>query len=275
VTLRPALLLALAVLAGPPPVRADDPPPDRLEKKPKPDAPPAPKPDEKPADAKAKPEKPKPDDAAPDEDPEKIRERIAKNAQTAEERLKQKDPGEATRKLQDDVLKDIDRLLDLARRPPPPSQNSDQSQQPPPTGGQQPKGGQQPQGGQGRGQGQSQQQAGGSRRQRREQQRRQQEQQARGNGQQPSGGQPQPQPQPQPGQGRAPQGGFNREPLRATGRPEGMPDVVKDVWGHLPESLRQEVDHYYRDRFMPRYRELLQQYYSRLAEKNRRPGGEP
>ena len=72
-----------------------------------------------------------------------------------------------------------------------------------------------------------------------------------------------------------PQGGFNQEPLRATGRPEGMPDVVKDVWGHLPESLRQEVDHYYRDRFMPRYRELLQQYYSRLAEKNRRPGGEP
>ena len=29
------------------------------------------------------------------------------------------------------------------------------------------------------------------------------------------------------------------------------------------------LDHYYRDQFMPRYRELLQQYYSRLAERER------
>jgi hypothetical protein len=32
------------------------------------------------------------------------------------------------------------------------------------------------------------------------------------------------------------------------------------------------VDHYYRDQFMPRYRELLQQYYSRLAERERNRG---
>jgi hypothetical protein len=53
-----------------------------------------------------------------------------------------------------------------------------------------------------------------------------------------------------------------------------MSDVVKDIWGHLPETLRQEVDHYYRDQFMPRYRDLLQQYYSRLAERERTRGGD-
>ena len=53
------------------------------------------------------------------------------------------------------------------------------------------------------------------------------------------------------------------------GRPDKMADDVKDIWGHLPETLRQEVDHYYRDRFMPRYRDLLQEYYGRLAERDR------
>jgi len=56
----------------------------------------------------------------------------------------------------------------------------------------------------------------------------------------------------------------------ASGRPERFSDVARDVWGHLPETMRQEVDHYYRDRFMPRYRELLQQYYNRLAETERK-----
>ncbi len=40
---------------------------------------------------------------------------------------------------------------------------------------------------------------------------------------------------------------------------------------HLPETMRQEVDHYYREQFMPRYRELVRQYYNRLAEQPKRP----
>ncbi|MFL5331178.1 MAG: hypothetical protein ACJ8C4_19985 [Gemmataceae bacterium] len=59
-------------------------------------------------------------------------------------------------------------------------------------------------------------------------------------------------------------------PPERSGTPERLSDYSKDVWGHLPETLRQEVDHYYKDKFMPRYRELLQQYYSRLAESERR-----
>ena len=45
-----------------------------------------------------------------------------------------------------------------------------------------------------------------------------------------------------------------------------LPDVYKNVWGHLPEKARQEMDQYFREQFMPRYSDLLKQYYSSLAE---------
>ncbi|MBX7104681.1 MAG: hypothetical protein K1X57_11410 [Gemmataceae bacterium] len=53
------------------------------------------------------------------------------------------------------------------------------------------------------------------------------------------------------------------------GAPDTLGELSRDVWGHLPESLRQEVDHYYKERFMPRYQELIRQYYSKLAEAER------
>lgn len=42
-------------------------------------------------------------------------------------------------------------------------------------------------------------------------------------------------------------------------------EVAKEVWGHLPERLRQQMSQYYREEFMPRYAGLLKQYYSSLA----------
>ena len=46
-------------------------------------------------------------------------------------------------------------------------------------------------------------------------------------------------------------------------------DLYKDVWGHLPETLRQEMNQYSREQFMAKYNDLLKQYYSRIAEKGR------
>jgi hypothetical protein len=52
-----------------------------------------------------------------------------------------------------------------------------------------------------------------------------------------------------------------------------LPDeVAKEVWGHLPERLRQQMSQYYREEFMPRYAGLLKQYYSSLATT---PSGPP
>jgi hypothetical protein len=123
-------------------------------------------------------------------------------------------------------------------------------------------GGQQPQGG--RPQSQSSQ----SRRERREQRRKQMQQQARGGGQKP-----QSQSAPKSDGSRTPMGTNAGQPgmggMNSDRQPDHLSDVVKDFWGHLPETLRQEVDHYYRDRFMPRYRDLLQEYYGRIAEQDR------
>jgi hypothetical protein len=207
----------------------------------------------------AQPEPPKPPAQAkaanPDDDPAKLRERIAQDMQAAEKRLQANDPGPDTRQVQDRILNTIDKLLDLARNPPPPPPPSPMDNSPPPMGGQ-------PQGG-----AQSQPQGGGqSRRERRDQQRRQMEQQARG-GSAPTGPGGENQPQPTPGQGQMTGG---QQPTGSRGQADKLADVVKDFWGHLPETLRQEVDHYYRDQFMPRYRDLLQQYYSRLAERDRK-----
>ena len=45
-------------------------------------------------------------------DVQKTAERIAENAQKAGDRLKDKDPGEDTRKIQQEIIKDIDALLE-------------------------------------------------------------------------------------------------------------------------------------------------------------------
>ena len=47
-------------------------------------------------------------------------------------------------------------------------------------------------------------------------------------------------------------------------------DIYKDIWGHLPDKLRQEMDQYSREQFMAKYQDLLKQYYATIAEKGRR-----
>src|SRR5262249_38229817 len=51
-------------------------------------------------------------------------------------------------------------------------------------------------------------------------------------------------------------------------------DVVKEVWGNLPPRERQQLTQYYREQFMPRYSELIKNYFSSLAENSRRSSGE-
>ena len=43
---------------------------------------------------------------------------------------------------------------------------------------------------------------------------------------------------------------------------------TKQVWGHLPEKLRQQAMQSYKEQFMPRYNDLLKQYYSNIAERD-------
>ncbi|HZT80236.1 MAG TPA: hypothetical protein VFA26_08440 [Gemmataceae bacterium] len=211
-----------------------------------------------------------PDDGdMPEEDEKEILNRVGKNMRLSEDRLANKELGEGTRQVQDDIVKDLDKLIKLAQQPP---QGGEQDQQPQGGGGgggqqqQKQAGGQRKQGGQMRmrqGQGQGQQQASG-RRQRGQRGRGQQ--MARGNqgGQQGQGQQQEP----------AHMGGNNPGGGGNTGGqdPNKIADLYKDIWGHLPETMRAEMNAYGRERFMTKYEELIRRYYTTAAEKSRKKG---
>jgi hypothetical protein len=48
-------------------------------------------------------------------------------------------------------------------------------------------------------------------------------------------------------------------------------DSSKDVWGHLPDKLRQQMTQYYKEDVMPKYADLLRLYYSSFSEKGTMP----
>lgn len=233
----------------------------------------------------SQPPKTEPDPAKPDEmeDPAKVVERIQQTAEAVGDRLKDKDTGTDTRKQQEQLLKDIDSLL----KPPPPmngegggGSDKNMNDMPPPMGGGGMGGGMSPPMGGGGG-------GGGGGRQR-------QPRGSKGEGkpdQQPMGAggmnEPMPKPmgmgqgQPMPGQpmgagqqGQPAQpGGTNPGTGGGQKSPPALPldvPIAKEVWGHLPDKMRQEVSQYYREQYLPRYNELLKQYYTALAERERK-----
>jgi hypothetical protein len=53
--------------------------------------------------------------------------------------------------------------------------------------------------------------------------------------------------------------------------PDRNADLYKDIWGHLPEALRAEMNAYSNPQpFMNKYDELIKKYYTTIAEKGRR-----
>jgi hypothetical protein len=82
-------------------------------------------------------------------------------------------------------------------------------------------------------------------------------------------------------QGDQPQEGVNNGNSTNQGEKRGPNDPQKDqnadlyknVWGHLPETLRAEMNAYSNTKgFMPEYEALISKYYSNIAEQGRRKG---
>jgi hypothetical protein len=48
-------------------------------------------------------------------------------------------------------------------------------------------------------------------------------------------------------------------------------DLMRRIWGHLPDKLREEMQQSLREQFLPKYERLIEEYYKRLAEE--RPAG--
>ena len=81
------------------------------------------------------------------------------------------------------------------------------------------------------------------------------------------GGGQQGQKPPEPDQQNGNQGGGGG---KSEGPPSKLADMYKDVWGHLPESMRAEMNAYSREQFMAKYDDLIKQYYSTIAEQSRK-----
>jgi hypothetical protein len=229
------------------------------------------------------------------EDPAETVGKIIKNSKDVTDKLAKSDTSTGTRKTQDETLALIDSLINRQEDPPPDGDKNDDKDKKDKSDSkdkddQKQKGDGQPNGKDGKGErkekdGKSESKGGGmgggmgqpksGRRPRSE------------GGKEP-GGKQQSQPGGQgggtemgntaPGANQAPNG---KTPNRGdTGKFEdGKPkptlpvddDVAKDVWGHLPDKLRQQVTQYYKEEFMPRYADLLRQYYSSLSEKGAKP----
>jgi hypothetical protein len=237
--------------------------------------------------------------ATKQENPLEVVERIIKNSKAVGDKLAMTDTGTDTQKTQTTILKDIDALLNRHEDPPPPKpdQNMDknkdmQNMSDPkdkkddamPMGGMDPKDkkdkndkkdAQQPKNDMGMGGGMDQQPMGGDQPKGHRPRQKMGDNQPKDPGMNQATGKPDPKPmggmQPKDppknpgGQVPDPSMGDPKNPVRPALPFED--DVVKSVWGHLPDKLRQQATQYYRQEFMPRYAELLKHYYSSLSEK--------
>ena len=150
--------------------------------------------------------------------------RVGRRMRQVEDRLAEADPGEATRKVQKQIVEDLDALIDQLKKQGQQSSSSQQQQQ-----------------------------------QQQQQQRRPTNSQGQGENQSPS----------RDAARRASRG----RPVRPQTGP--LDELAKtDLWGHLPEKLREQMMQAFSETFLPRYEAMLNQYYKTLADRpNRRRGG--
>ena len=168
--------------------------------------------------------------------------RVAKGMRSASEKLDGKQTGDETTNLQEQVIRDLDELIKQLQNPPPNS------------------------GGGGGGGGRSSKSGGGG-------DRRQQQAGGRGGKGQPQGGTPKQQAQ---GNG-SEQGGKDRKDAegseertdaerKAAAEAARKKKLEIDVWGHLPPHLRDQLLNTYGERMLPKYEQLVKQFYEALSE---------
>jgi hypothetical protein len=201
------------------------------------------------------------------EDEQDVLKRVGDNMRGVEDKLGNREVGDPTQQQQRDIIKDLDDLINRSQQQEQgggganqqqqnPDQDQDQQQQKQGQQQQKQKAGQKKQ----QKQGQQQQQ----RAQRQPRQQRQQQQMAKndkkeqGEKKEDNGGQ---------------DGGKGKTGEGETGKIDDKREQLRDVWGHLPESLRAEMNAYSNPRpFMPRYDDLIKKYYRTIAEQGRKKG---
>jgi hypothetical protein len=245
-----SLFLALLAFAGL--AVADDPdkpdePPIRLKKKTRPpkgdggiENPEGPGKDDKskePKDGQAKKDDAKKNTgqkaARGEDERKKLVKRVLKNLRDAEGRLAKHDPGKTTRKIQKEILDDLDALIRQTRQQPPPQRNQRRQQR-------------------------------NQRDNKNNKNNRNNKNNSRSNRNDPKDLKQQTEKSTQPNRGNPNRGNTGGS---ASGkRNDKNADLHKDAWGHLTEKDRQRIDEYTRAGNIPEYESLQQEYERTLAE---------
>ena len=198
------------------------------------------------------------------EDPQKVIERLKKNFNSTEERLDEKDPGEATRKLQEKIIEDLDKLLQQSQNSGGGGGGGGSSSSSSSSSG----GGGSSSGSSGKSSGNASNSGGGA------------NSKDKKNGAGGDGQKDQAKNDPKDGKGGG--GGKNKDAKNGQGggdgikndtdtkKPPTVADLYKDPWGYLPAKKRQEMDAYGRQHFMRKYEQLLGEYYRTIAEQDKR-----
>jgi hypothetical protein len=219
----------------------------------------------------------------PQEEEKEVLQRVVKNVQRVEDRLAKNDLGEATQQSQRDILKDLESLIKRNEESPDggggggednnPMDNQDNKDK-------QGKAGQQSNSKQNGGAKQSNGSIFGKRKVTKSQRRPgsgKKKQRAKSNGGQNDGDK---QPGGKNGNGQQ-SGGKNGTGGNGGGGDRKNPernhnadlDKKFEQWGHLPPSLRAQMDAFSNPQpFLPKYDELIKRYYRTIAEKGRRKG---
>jgi hypothetical protein len=180
-------------------------------------------------------------------------ERVTRQLEQARDKLKARDTGADTQQLQRDILAALDELL---KQPP-------RKQKPPPPSS--------PEASSGSGQAS----AGSSSSKPMPMPR--DGQPSEGQAEQPAESSPQPQPNGE--RERADAEGSEERTGERRGGPVPLPRrrLEVDVWGHLPEKVRERLLNAYGERMVPQYEDLVQRFYRSLAETSSKsePDGRP
>lgn len=62
----------------------------------------------------------------------------------------------------------------------------------------------------------------------------------------------------------------SKEKQKLAAAEEARRKLSQDVWGHLPPHLRQQLLNMYSDKYLPKYHDLVQQYFESLAQQKSR-----
>lgn len=170
---------------------------------------------------------------------------------SAQEQIAKKETGKATQQLQQQVVRDLERLIEMAQQSPPSQQNSSSAPQSP-------------------------------------------------SPESPSQEQPQQSERPEPQASQAPMPMPEQAPQETDQGPPGQEKaqaeeseersdpaeqwkaelarreaMIKDVWGHLPPTVRQKLLNVTGDKYLPKYEDLTRRYFENLAEQETRNDSRP